>query len=64
MGFDPDECSVDTMAYAIKLYSEYGESTLLELAPVYGKLGQAEPLKPIEEFINAPGVFGKPDILY
>jgi hypothetical protein len=60
MGFDPDECSSDAMEYAIKLYGEYGEGMLLELAPVYGKVGQAEPLKPIEEFINAPGISGKP----
>ncbi len=60
MGFDPDECSPDAMEYAIKLYSEYGEGTLLELAPVYGKMGQEELLKPIEKFISAPGVYGKP----
>jgi hypothetical protein len=60
MGFDPDECSSDTMDYAIKLYREYGESTLLELAPIYGKMGNTEPLKPIEKFMDAPGVFGKP----
>jgi hypothetical protein len=60
MGFDPDECSPAAMEYAIKLYGKYGEGTLLELAPVYGKVGQAEPLKPIEDFINAPGISGRP----
>lgn len=60
MGFDPDECSSDTMDYAMRLYRECGESTLLELAPIYGKIGDTEPLKPIEKFIDAPGVCGKP----
>ncbi len=60
MGFDPDECSSYTMEYAIKLYKKYGESTLSELAPVYGKMGQEEPLKHIEKFISATGVYGKP----
>ena len=60
MGFDPDECSPEAMKYALKLHSEHGEGTLLELAPVYGKLGRAEPLKSIEELISAPGVPGKP----
>ncbi|WP_152555148.1 ImmA/IrrE family metallo-endopeptidase [Desulfonatronum thiodismutans] len=60
MGFDPDECSSYTMEYAIRLYEEYGESTLSELAPVYGKMGQEEPLKHIEKFISATGVYGKP----
>ena len=62
MGFDPDECSPGTMNYAVKLYGKYGEGVLLELAPVYGKGGQTKPLEPIEDFINAPGVFGKPGI--
>lgn len=60
MGFDPDECASDTMDYAVGLYRKYGESTLLELAPLYGKMGTTEPLKPIEQFIDAPGVYGKP----
>ena len=60
MGFDPDECSTDTMEYAIKLYKEFGESTVSELAPVYGKMGQEEPLKAIEKLISAVGVYGKP----
>ena len=60
MGFDPDECSPDVMEDAIKLYRKYGDGTLLELAPVYGKIGQEKPLKHIEKFIGAPGVYGKP----
>lgn len=60
MGFDPDECPPDAMEYAINLYRKYGEGTLLELAPVYGKMGKEEPLKPIENFICAAGVCGKP----
>jgi hypothetical protein len=62
MGFDPDECSPETMDYAVNLYGKYGEGTLLELAPVYGKGGQEKPLEPIEDFVNAPGVFGEPSI--
>ncbi|WP_153018706.1 ImmA/IrrE family metallo-endopeptidase [Marichromatium gracile] len=60
MGFDPDECSPNTMDYAINLYREHGESTLLELAPIYGKTGNTEPLKPIDQLINARGIHGKP----
>lgn len=60
MGFDPDECPSDTMDYALRLYRECGENTLLELAPIYGKMGNTEPLKPVEMFMDAPGVCGKP----
>ncbi|MDS4041931.1 MAG: hypothetical protein RKP20_12225 [Candidatus Competibacter sp.] len=56
MGFDPDECPSSTMNYALQLRQNYGEETLMELAPVYGKAA----LKPIEQFISAEGVFGKP----
>lgn len=60
MGFDPDECSPEAMNYAIRLRQDYGEETLSELAPIYGKARQGEPLKPIEEFMDTTGVLGKP----
>ncbi|WP_144681666.1 M78 family metallopeptidase domain-containing protein [Desulfobotulus alkaliphilus] len=61
MGFDPDECPPETMDNALKLYAACGEKTLSELAPVYGKGGKTEPLKPIEAFLHAPGVMGMPE---
>lgn len=60
MGFDPDECSTEVMSYAIKLYQDYGEGTLVELAPIYGKAAHGGPLRPIEQFVYATGVLGKP----
>jgi hypothetical protein len=63
MGFDPDECDEEIMRYAIELNSKYGEETLSELAPVYGKSTDTEPLKFIEHFIDAAGVKGKPSLV-
>ncbi|WPD23175.1 MAG: hypothetical protein SD837_01155 [Candidatus Electrothrix scaldis] len=60
MGFDPDECPLETMHYAVGLLRDYGEDTLSELAPMYGKNTCDTPLKPIEDFITTTGIFGKP----
>ncbi len=60
MGFDPDECSSEAMHYALQLRRDYGEETLSELAPIYGKNARGKPLQPIEHFMHATGVLGKP----
>lgn len=59
MGFDPDECPPDVMAYASELGSKVGLSTLDELAPLYGKMAAAEPLREIEQFAASDGVIGQ-----
>lgn len=62
MGFAPDECPLETMRYAVRLWRDYGEDTLSELAPIYGKNTCERPLKPIEDFMNTAGVSGKPTL--
>ena len=62
MGFDPDECPQDIMDYAIELRRRYGDATLSELAPVYGKPTHVESLGAIENLTKAPGVIGRPSL--
>ncbi len=61
MGFDPDECDEDIMRHAIELCATYGEKTIFELAPVFGKTAGG-PLQGIKHFLEVPGVKGKPSI--
>ena len=55
MGFDPDECPPEVVNEAVHLCDQYRESTLFELLPIFGKRKQENPLKPIQEFVDAAG---------
>jgi hypothetical protein len=60
MGYDPDGCSQELMAKALKLGDSIGDSAFSELAPVYGNPASQSPLTAIEEIGAASGLIGKP----
>lgn len=62
LGYDPEDCPDNVIAKARELETRMGESTLSELAPIYGK-GNTEPtLDEISSLAEAEGILAKPGI--
>lgn len=62
MGFDPDECPDYIMSQALELDRRMGTDTLSELAPVYGKNEAGASISSISDIVEAPGLWGVPEI--
>ncbi|UVW30714.1 ImmA/IrrE family metallo-endopeptidase [Massilia sp. H6] len=62
LGYDPDECPEDVLITALNLKKRMGDSTLSELAPVFGKDMGGDSIGKLKDLIDSPGLIGRPDV--
>ncbi|MBH3941074.1 hypothetical protein I5M34_09820 [Pseudomonas aeruginosa] len=63
MGYDPDECSEQIIAEALKLQDRTGVAAMSELAPVFGRRnGDKSGFNEIVELAAQSGIQGRPSI--
>ncbi|MCC2958311.1 hypothetical protein LK542_22100 [Massilia sp. IC2-477] len=60
LGYDPDECPENALNAALNLKRRLGDSTLSELAPVFGKETGVDSIGKLSALIDSPGLIGRP----